>query len=111
VTEDILFDADSLSIEQLEGDIKRLEEQLQTAHHQLTAGRASEAELRQEWLDLKGQLETTRSALHDLAEECFERMAAADLDAWDAPYRIEYPGDLVERARAVLNPASEPAAS
>jgi hypothetical protein len=29
VTEDILFDADSLSIEQLEGDIKRLEEQLE----------------------------------------------------------------------------------
>lgn len=55
---------------------------------------------------IEEQLEATRSALHDLAEECFERMAAADLEAWDAPYRIEYPGDLVERARAVLNPAS-----
>jgi hypothetical protein len=85
-----------------------LEEQLETAYGQLTAGRASEAELRQEWLDLKEQF----AALERLQEGYY-------VDAQQARARVELrraleaevtvrllPPPVTERSQT-SNPASE----
>lgn len=72
----------------------------------------SEAEfLLFDYLEIRGHLRSlvdVAKASSALAEECFERMAAADLEAWDAPYRIEYPGLQVDAVRDALRPLAAP---